>query len=422
MTVAWDLERVIKLAEHVGNPHTKVPSYVHVAGVNGKTSTCIIMEQLLMKGGRLRVGTFIYPPMHKSSDCIRINGNPCSPEHFDQVDREVEQANHLNGLECSFYEKIFLKALLVFMENNSDVIVIEAAMGGKYDATHILKTARKELPAAGEQHHCLGVILTDMTLDHVKYLGPRIEDIVINCSEVIPGLITGKADCPVVVARSQSQIVQNILTHHRIHDVGAVGHFGLMRPQDFILEAPHSVHDVNIDAALRLYDVLAPRFSILYNKNAHRPEPGTLSHLHLPQVMKTFYLGSRQIILDAAQNDTTTIFPSILELAQTKPIHVALGLSAKDFDVIERFCSLWLRLPRARFTLLRFTSPPEHPWIHPVNAHPVKDYLTARGAVVTDLATINEVLAEEGEATSRECILITGSPHIIRDFYNLIQM
>lgn len=405
MTKHWDLGKVKALLEKLGNPHQKCPPYIHIVGINGKTSTCMMLEQLLIKCGRLKVGTFTYPPLLDVKECIRIKGAAIRAEHFEQISREVEQSNHAHGIECSYYELLYAKTLLAFSESTLDVIVVEAAMGGAYDATITLCSSNK----------CLGVVVTNVTVDHVHYLGESFEGILDNLLEVLPS-----PQVQLITARNQPSTVWAHLKTKQVNMIQTTT-TTVMPTQDFLLPAPLAIHEHNLEAALRMYDAIAPRFPVLFNRSAHRPSPGIFHSLQLPYVASTFYLGTRQVIADAAQNASSTLFAYLeREIGPFRPIHFVLGLSAKDYGVLEAFMEICLRLPRTRFSIVSFTSPAEHPWIHSFNSNTIRDFIISRGGVVTNLSDLGEVFAETGEAIAQECLVITGSPHIVRDFYKIM--
>ncbi|MCD6237059.1 MAG: bifunctional folylpolyglutamate synthase/dihydrofolate synthase [Thermoplasmata archaeon] len=155
------LERISKLLSKLGNPHRKY-RIIHVAGTNGKGSVCRMISSILVEGG-YSVGLYTSPHL------IRLN------ERFVIDGREVEDGELLTTLKTvidiaeeidekpTFFEISTATAFELFKEKNVDFAVVEAGMGGRYDATNVVSPAIS--------------IITSISKDHSEFLGGGIEDI-----------------------------------------------------------------------------------------------------------------------------------------------------------------------------------------------------------------------------------------------------
>lgn len=196
------LDNVKYLLENLGNPQEKL-RFIHVAGTNGKGSTCMFLEKLLEEKG-LRTGVFSSPHLLRINERIRINGKDIPDEVFanacSQVKKAVDRAVREGADNPSFFEVLFLIALIVFKEQGLDICVIETGMGGRYDATNVI------LPEA--------CIITSISLDHMEFLGTTLAEIAAHKAGIIKDRI-------LVISPKQIPEVQEILeceakAHHAV--------------------------------------------------------------------------------------------------------------------------------------------------------------------------------------------------------------
>lgn len=163
-------ENLAGLLARLGNPE-KHPHIIHVAGTNGKGSTCKMLATLLMKSG-CRVGLFTSPHLVKINERIRINDEIISDEDFARVFCRVKEQFTVHP---SFFEVMFAMAAVYFNEQKVDYIIYETGMGGRLDATNIVEP---EL-----------TIITSIGYDHMEYLGDTLEKIAAEKAGIIkPGV------------------------------------------------------------------------------------------------------------------------------------------------------------------------------------------------------------------------------------------
>lgn len=163
-------ENLAGLLARLGNPE-KHPHIIHVAGTNGKGSTCKMLATLLMKSG-CRVGLFTSPHLVRINERIRINDEIISDEDFARVFCRVKEQFTVHP---SFFEVMFAMAAVYFNEQKVDYIIYETGMGGRLDATNIVEP---EL-----------TIITSIGYDHMEYLGDTLEKIAAEKAGIIkPGV------------------------------------------------------------------------------------------------------------------------------------------------------------------------------------------------------------------------------------------
>ncbi len=161
------LERIKKACQDAGNPQDTYPSVI-VGGTNGKGSTTAFLESLYRHHG-LKTGRFVSPHLVDETERWRINNIPIDEK---TLQRYVERVKHLiEKHKLTYFESAVLIASLLFKENNVDIAVIEAGLGGRWDATKV--------------HKPLLTAITNVGLDHTKWLGSTLEEIADDKTELI---------------------------------------------------------------------------------------------------------------------------------------------------------------------------------------------------------------------------------------------
>lgn len=170
-----------KILECMGNPD-KDMKIIHVAGTNGKGSTCSFVNNILMAAGKT-VGMFTSPHLVKINERIKINGQDISDDKFfrafldvkEMVDKIIKEG----GEHPTFFEYIFLVGIRALSEAKVEYGIFEVGLGGRLDATNIFEEP-------------LVSIITSVSMDHMEILGDTIEKIAMEKASII------KAEVPVV--------------------------------------------------------------------------------------------------------------------------------------------------------------------------------------------------------------------------------
>jgi dihydrofolate synthase/folylpolyglutamate synthase len=179
----FGLENTLKLAALAGHPHERLRS-IHVAGTNGKGSTCAMLEGIYRQAG-LRVGLFTSPHLVHFSERIQVNRTPISEA---DVIRLVNEFRSLLGefpteAHPTFFEVVLVMALHYFVEQKCELVILETGLGGRLDATNIVTP--------------LASVITNVQFDHQRWLGHSIGAIAAEKAGIIkPGVpvITGASE------------------------------------------------------------------------------------------------------------------------------------------------------------------------------------------------------------------------------------
>jgi dihydrofolate synthase/folylpolyglutamate synthase len=165
--VKWDLARMRTLLGELGDPH-RTGRFLHVAGTNGKGSTCAMLESALRVSG-LRTGLYTSPHLNSPRERIVIAGEPIDEADwvaaFTDVHGAAERmlaADRIDG-HPSFFETVTAMAFVAFARARLEMVVLETGLGGRLDATNVVD------PEAA--------VITPIDFDHEAFLGSSIESI-----------------------------------------------------------------------------------------------------------------------------------------------------------------------------------------------------------------------------------------------------
>ena len=169
----------------LGNPQDFL-SFVHVAGTNGKGSVSTYISTILSCAG-YTVGKYTSPAVQSKEEQIQINEKWISPQEYNQLKKEVLHAGSLipeqegKRIAPTLFEIETAMALLHFYRAGCDLVVLEAGLGGRGDATNVVKNT-------------LVAVLTSISKDHMEYLGDTLEEIARDEAGIIkPGCIVVSA-------------------------------------------------------------------------------------------------------------------------------------------------------------------------------------------------------------------------------------
>lgn len=159
------LERIKALCEILGNPQDKL-KVIHVAGTNGKGSTSTMISNILIKNG-YKTGLYISPYVSDFRERIQFNGNMIEHSELAYCVEKVKEAVEIlqqKGEQTTEFEALTATAFVYFERKKCDFVVLEVGLGGRFDATNIIKA-----PFVS--------VITSVSLDHTAILGDTVEKI-----------------------------------------------------------------------------------------------------------------------------------------------------------------------------------------------------------------------------------------------------
>lgn len=182
------LDRISKILDILKNPQDKLKC-IHVAGTNGKGSTCAIIASILKESGR-NVGLYTSPHIFSYTERIKINDKEISKNEFAKYVIEITNLAEKNSIYLTEFEILTAVMFKYFYDKGVDVAVVETGLGGRFDATNVIKSN-------------LCSIITHIDYDHTERLGASLEEIAFEKAGII------KEGCPVITSEGY-EIIQDI--------------------------------------------------------------------------------------------------------------------------------------------------------------------------------------------------------------------
>lgn len=179
-----------KLMSLLGDPQKKL-KFVHVAGTNGKGSTCAMLASVLRSAG-YKTGLYTSPYIHIFNERMRINGDAIPDEELAEITEKVRAAAETMELAPAEFEVVTAIGFEYFARENCDIVVLEVGLGGRFDATNVI-----EMPECA--------VICNIGLDHTEILGDSLEKIAMEKAGII------KPGCSVAVYPDQDPSVVSAL-------------------------------------------------------------------------------------------------------------------------------------------------------------------------------------------------------------------
>ena len=195
-TMSLGLERTRALLSGLGDPQKQL-RFVHVAGTNGKGSTCAFLASVFEQAG-YRVGLFTSPAVYSFEERIRVNGQPIAYDELTSVTEAVKRLAETLEEHPTEFELLTGVAFMHFVRSHCDVVVVEVGMGGRLDSTNVIETPEV-------------AVITPISFDHCTVLGDTLAKIAGEKAGII------KPGAPVVCAPQapEAEAVIRQVAHER---------------------------------------------------------------------------------------------------------------------------------------------------------------------------------------------------------------
>ncbi len=400
------LARVGRLVKHT--PQTW--KAIHVAGTNGKGSICAYLSAMLSASG-LSYARFTSPHLIDRWDCIAVNGKPVSEAVFRDAEDVVKQRDREGRVGATEFELLTATAFEIFHRQQVEYGVVEVGLGGKLDATNVLKPEQK-----------VATVISKIGLDHQSFLGSAIEEIAFQKA----GIICYGVPC--VVDGSNQPSVRQVIAKHA-HEVGTKVYI----PQtEGVAEAvageafePHQIQ--NLACAHLAFRLACPGhdrpLSQFVTAIKQMQWPGRLQKLDIRAVTGR----PQEVLLDGAHNPQSAevLAQYVARHLRTdgKPVTWVLAATqGKDMDGI---FGLLLK-PGDQVAAVRFGPVDGMPWVKPADPAELLGLATRHGVV--DTATfdavddVKEALAWASQAAGEDGpVVIAGSLYLVSSVLRLLR-
>ncbi|TWT09008.1 folylpolyglutamate synthase/dihydrofolate synthase family protein [Planomicrobium sp. CPCC 101079] len=348
--------------EELDNPHQS-GKFVHIAGTNGKGSTAVLLAGILRAHG-LTVNSFFSPAINDVHDQIQLNGTPISETEMDNaMERLAEIKTPLTE-----FELLTAAAFLAFEKNASDITIIEAGMGGRFDSTNVITPEVSIIPS--------------IALDHMGFLGETIGDIAWHKAGII------KKWRPVVIGNLLEQ------AKSRVIETANAMHAEVIEPKkplqvELKLKGKHQLHNAALAAE-------AAKELLGLGYDEAKAEAG-LANAVIPNRFEEIY---PNVIFDGAHNSASiqALVETIKDTYPGKTIHIVLGI-LKDKDYINILRQL--EQVSDRFTFIDFTNE---------RALPAKTLFDESKSKIKTIQNMYDILPEREE---KEVTIVTGSLYLL---------
>lgn len=369
------LDRLLRLLAQLGHPERRLPPVVHVAGTNGKGSTCAMLRAVAEAAG-WRVHVYTSPHLVHFRERIRLAGRLVSDEALAAALEHVEAVNA--GAPITVFEVITAAALHLFAARPADLLVLEVGLGGRGDATNVV-----ERPAA--------CAVASVSLDHQELLGDTLAAVATEKAGIFkPGVpaVTG-AQAPEALAALHARAAEvgaPLLVRGREWEVAAEGDglryadargtLHLPRPG---LPGAHQIDNAGIAvAALRASGLPVPRAA--YAGIARARWPARMQRLH--GRLAALVPRAWELWLDGGHNPGAGEALAVhLRSWADRPVHLIVGMK-RSKDPASFLAPL---LPHAA-TLWAVHEPGQH------MALPVEAIVDASGGVARPGPTVEDAL------------------------------
>lgn len=397
------LDRLQALLARLGHPEERLPPVIHVAGTNGKGSTCAFLRAMAEAAG-MRVHVFTSPHLVRFNERIRIAGSLVDDATLIAALEHIEQVNA--GAPITVFEVITAVAFHLFAATPADLCVLEVGLGGRGDATNVIPP-----PAA--------CAITSISLDHRELLGNTLALIAAEKAGIM------KRGVPVAVGAQPAEVLDVLLTHAEragapvvlrdrdwqvepidpgFHFVDADGGLTLPPPS---LPGAHQLDNAGIAIAAMRAAHLAPPIHAIRRGLAGAEWPARLQHLggRLAALLPAGW----ELWLDGGHNPGAgVVLAEHLAGWRDRPVHLLVGLN-KVKDAAEFLRPL---LPMAT-SVWAVAEPGQH------SALPVEGIIAASGGVARPGGSVTDglrrVVLEAGPAR----VLICGSLYLAGEVLKL---
>lgn len=320
--ISLELNRINFVLDKLNNPQNKL-KIIHVAGTNGKGSTCSIINQILIEQG-YKTGLYTSPHLVKYNERIKINNHPISDEKFLDIIEKVVKISDENNIKLTEFEILTTVMYQFFYEEKVDVAVVEVGLGGRFDATNCINSP-------------LLSIITSISLDHTERLGKTIEEIAKEKAGII------KNNTPIILDKNNNgyEIIKKIAEEKSapiIHPKHAK--ININNNKNFI-EYNNNQYELNLFGEFQNKNCGLALCAIetLKNLNFKISPKSTRNGLKKVQWTGRFqYIKDKNIILDGCHNpDGAKILKESLNLyfPNHKRKYIYTSLKNKDYKEIQ---------------------------------------------------------------------------------------
>jgi dihydrofolate synthase/folylpolyglutamate synthase len=319
------LDRIARLLARLGDPHLSMPPVFHVAGTNGKGSTCAFLRAAIEAAGH-SVHVYSSPHLVRFNERIRLAGQLIEDELLAALLAEV--LDHADGIDASFFEVTTAAAFLAFARTPAAATIVEVGLGGRLDATNLVVPAVTGIAALGYDHQqFLGTRLTDIAAEKAGIAKPNVPLVTMDYPAPVTARIAeiAAAVSAPVLARGSAWFSETARTTMRYHDAG----FAVVTRRPRLVGAHQSRNLALAVAMLRHQGALSVPEAALRAAADWASWPARMQRLSEGPLVRLLPTGS-ELWLDGAHNPSAAapVARALRTIAQGRPVTLILGMLA----------------------------------------------------------------------------------------------
>jgi dihydrofolate synthase / folylpolyglutamate synthase len=330
------LERMRSASESIGDPHKEYKSF-HVAGTNGKGSVCAYLESCL-RGLGFKTGLFTSPHILTFEERFILNGKPVAGNAWVDVYKDLEKV--IEERELTFFEAATIIAMELFRREKVDWAVFETGLGGRLDATNILR------PRVA--------VITKLAMDHMQYLGNDLESVAREKLGIV------KRGVPLVMAEPQEPSVRKLALGWCLQNASRCQFVSASSAQEIGCDAGQpwfTYHDRKIELPLAGgYQILNAIVAIKALATAGFKDIETIAlgicSTRLPGRFQTAEVRGKTVVFDVGHNPDAaqSFIETLAAVFPEKSVCIITGIM-KDKDatgIFEQYCKKASRIVLTR--------------------------------------------------------------------------
>ena len=402
------LHHLRALCAALGDPQDRL-QFVHIAGTNGKGSTACLTAAALRAAG-LRVGLYTSPYLVQFYERIRVDGAMISDADLNRLAGRVavacESLTLPAGESVGEFEFTTALAFLYFAEQGCDIVVLEAGLGGRCDATNVIRTTEVS-------------VITPISLDHIAVLGDTVAEIAGEKAAII------KPGSAVVCADGQAAEAMVVLRHAcetngaawqepqdcRVLRCDLEGAAFVYSGQGYTISMPGRHQIQNAVTALRALDALRARGWDIPVEAAVRG----LARARMPGRLERM-VDQPLVLLDGAHNAAgiDALGRTVDELLKMRRLHIVMGMvQDKEYELCVR------RMARRADAFYACAPAADG---REVDAQTVADIAARDCAAVQACASVGDALdCAVSAAAPQDCVLVCGSLYLIGEVEKILR-
>jgi dihydrofolate synthase/folylpolyglutamate synthase len=401
------LKRIKEILKRLGNPHQNIAT-IHIAGTNGKGSTSAILSEILSQHG-FKVGLYTSPHLFRINERFKVNGEEIEDSKLNEYLKRIKL--ELKDYPATYFEITTALAFLYFFEEKVDIAVIECGLGGRLDATNVIK------PEVS--------IITSIGWDHTKYLGNTLEKIALEKAGIM------KKETPCVLGNVSENLVsifqkKEALLNAPLYILGKDFNIELNEKKNWNYKGDYSFKDLelnlkgfyqgsNLSCALKALEILEKK---RFLKISEEKLKIALTKVKMPGRYETLKIKDKIILIDTAHNlDGFIALKSSLIKDNFKDFLLVLGITNDDGEKpFGKMLEILIPLAKEIY-LCQFNSPRK--------IVTLEDWKLALKNLTLEINNIKfiedcEKAVKMSLESSFEKILVTGSIYFVGEYLRII--